>query len=290
MNDIFNIRRFGRYLLSDINNCAAGYGLSMALISLTGVFAYIITAGMSYVTTGIWEGPELEFRIVVFLIAGLVLFTSMPVKCYGGITEKRKGTSWLMIPVSVTEKFLSMVIMTAFIVPLVTGGLYLIADALTCSIDPSCGRSMIGAGSEFIETLMGIPEEIQYELSSFPALKDLVCQMTNPILYIDDIIMVSLTFLLGAICFRKAKTAKTILAAIIYSIAVGFIAMPVLRSLFPDMINPVNINMMMTDADLNTLFDNWIFRHAALIDTINDTIINIALMTGIFFRIKTLKH
>ena len=60
--------------------------------------------------------------------------------------------------------------------------------------------------------------------------------------------------------------------------------------MFPDLINPVNINMMMSDADLNTLFDSWIFRNAALIDTINDTVTNLALMAGIFFRIRTLKH
>ena len=290
MNDIFNIRRFGRYLLSDIRNCMAGYGLSMALISLTGLIAYIITAGMSLIITGTWASPELEFRIVIFLVAGLVLFTSMPAKCYGGITEKRKGTSWLMVPVSATEKFLSMVIMTVFIVPLVTGGVYLAADAVICTIDPACGKSLIGAGSEFIETLMGIPEEVKNELSSLPALKDIITQMTNPLLYIDDIIMVSLSFLLGAVCFKKAKTAKTFLAIIVFSIAMGFIATPIIRSMFPDLINPANINMMMTDADLNTLFDSWIFRNAALIDTINDTVTNLALMAGIFFRIRTLKH
>lgn len=290
MNNIFNIRRFGRYLLSDIRNCMAGYGLSMTLISLTGLFAYIITAGMSRMISGIWAGPELEFRIATFFAAGIVLITSMPVKCYGGITEKKKGTSWLMIPVSVTEKFLSMVIMTAFIVPLVTGGVYLAVDAVICQIDPTCGRSLIGAGSEFIETLMGIPAEVQQELSMFPALKDIIMQMTNPLLYIDDIIMISLAFLLGAICFKKAKTAKTFLAIMAISIAAGFIAMPIIRCLFPDLMNLVNINMMMSDADLNTLFDSWIFRNAALIDTINDTVTNLALMTGIFLRIRTLKH
>ena len=289
MNDIFNIRRFGRYLLSDIKNCAAGYGLSMALISLTGLIAYIITAGMSLIITGTWAGPELEFRIVIFLVAGLVLFTSMPAKCYGGITEKRKGTSWLMVPVSATEKFLSMVIMTVFIVPLITGGVYLAADAVICTIDPPCGKSLIGAGSEFIETLMGIPEEVKNELSSLPALKDIITQMTNPLLYIDDIIMVSLSFLLGAVCFKKAKTAKTFLAIIVFSIAMGFIATPIIRSMFPDLMNQVSFDMT-SDADLNAFFDKWFFRNAALIDTINDTIVNLALMAGIFFRIRTLKH
>ena len=41
---------------------------------------------------------------------------------------------------------------------------------------------------------------------------------------------------------------------------------------------------------INEMFNMSIFRHAALYDTINDTIVNLILLTGIYFRIKTLKH
>ena len=38
------------------------------------------------------------------------------------------------------------------------------------------------------------------------------------------------------------------------------------------------------------LFDNGFFKHLVLIDIISDTIVNVALLTGIWLRIKTLKH
>jgi hypothetical protein len=41
---------------------------------------------------------------------------------------------------------------------------------------------------------------------------------------------------------------------------------------------------------MNQLFGMSIFKHVALFDTINDTVINLALMAGIYFKIKTLKH
>jgi hypothetical protein len=47
---------------------------------------------------------------------------------------------------------------------------------------------------------------------------------------------------------------------------------------------------METPENLNNLFNTGLFRHAALIDTINDTLMNMALLTGIYFRVKTLKH
>ena len=37
-------------------------------------------------------------------------------------------------------------------------------------------------------------------------------------------------------------------------------------------------------------FNCGFFRHFALIDTISDTLVNLTLMAGIWFRIKTLKH
>jgi hypothetical protein len=38
------------------------------------------------------------------------------------------------------------------------------------------------------------------------------------------------------------------------------------------------------------MFNNGLFRNFALIDTISDTLVNLAILTGIWFRIKTLKH
>ena len=51
-----------------------------------------------------------------------------------------------------------------------------------------------------------------------------------------------------------------------------------------------SVNLVETADDVNALFGTWPFRNAALIDTINDSIINIALLIGIFLRIRTLKH
>jgi hypothetical protein len=43
-------------------------------------------------------------------------------------------------------------------------------------------------------------------------------------------------------------------------------------------------------AVITRLFDNGFFKNLVLIDTISDTIVNLVLMAGVWFRIKTLKH
>lgn len=288
MKDIFNSRRFGRYLLSDMKNCASAFGLSMALICTMGLIIYAGTVIMGLVFKGAWEGPDHGFRFFTFMVSMFVLFTSMPVKCYGGITEKRKGTTWIMMPVSVTEKYLSMILMTAVIVPVMAGGAYMLIDAVICTLDPTCGVPIFTTCTDFMRSIVEIGVATDNDLKNFPEMAEFVKQVSNPLLYIDDIIMISLTFLMGAIWFKRSKTAKTILSFIGISTAIGVIMTPMISGHFMEIVR--NVNLVETADDVNALFGTWPFRHVALMDTINDSVINICLLTGIFLRIKTLKH
>ena len=87
---------------------------------------------------------------------------------------------------------------------------------------------------------------------------------------------------MGAIFFRSGKTVKTFIALFAFSTAVSIISTPFMTQLAADMMNGAK------NGDI--IFDNGIFMNLVLIDTISDAIVNIALMIGIWFRIKTLKH
>ena len=50
------------------------------------------------------------------------------------------------------------------------------------------------------------------------------------------------------------------------------------------------LDMMDSEEVIAEISSLSIVRHAALWDTVTDTLLNIALLTGIWFRIKTLKH
>ena len=107
-------------------------------------------------------------------------------------------------------------------------------------------------------------------------------QITSPWLYIDEIFGITLPFLMGAVFFRSGKTVKTFIALFAFSTAVSIISTPFMTQLAADMMNGAK------NGDI--IFDNGIFMNLVLIDTISDAIVNIALMIGIWFRIKTLKH
>ena len=292
-NDIFNFRRFGKYFASDIRTCAANYGLSLLTISLLSpLVLYVIVATINQIMHNTWDGPDIGLRVFAFAVAMICMVVTMPVKCYGKITEKQYGSFWLTLPASRLEKFISMILMTCMIVPVSGTLLYLGLDALICAFDHTCGQNLFAGGIELLQkmgeanevTLNLIDENITIEDATL--VQELVRQMNNPWMYIDEIFCFTLPFLLGAVFFRNGKTVKTFIALFAISTVTGMICSPIMTNWVMEMFNNLNED---PDAILQ-MFNNKLFKNLVLIDTVTDTVTNLALMAGIWFRIKTLKH
>ena len=288
MKDIFDFKRFGKYFVSDFKGCVANYGLSLITISmLLYLICYVVTVSFGLIMNQGWEGLGLGTRATLFVIAMITLVITMPVKCYGKITEKQSGSFFLTLPVSRLEKFVSMLLMTIVVAPVIGTALYLGLDALVCLFDKTCGNNLVSEIQDLATIIMNIPEEAAMEaaLGEIPEnVAKFIKEITCPWLYVDDMIGTSLFFLLGAVFFKKGKTVKTIMACIALAIAASIIATPIMAPWTNELFD------MMDNGNFDEIFNFGIFRHAALIDTLNDTLVNIALLIGIWFRIKTLKH
>lgn len=292
-NDIFNFRRFGKYFATDIRTCRANYGLSLLTISLiVPTVLYVVLTAFNLLLTSAWEGPDLGIRVFAFCVAMFCIIVTMPVKCYGRITEKQYGSFWLTLPASRLEKFISMFLMTCIIVPVTGIAIYLGMDALICAFDHTCGNSLVTGGLELIRK-MGDLQELTMNLANekitiedAALAQEIVNQINSPLLYIDEIFGITLPFLLGAVFFKNGKTVKTLLALFAFSTAFSIAITPVMESWASDIMTGLNDGT----AVIRTLFDNGLFKNLVLIDTISDTVFNLALMAGIWFRIKTLKH
>lgn len=292
-NDIFNFRRFGRYFTSDLSTCWSNYGLSLLTISiLFPVGTYFLTNVFNLVLRSTWDGPDIGLRSFIFIVATICLVVTMPVKCYGKITEKQYGSFFLTLPASRLEKFVSMFLMTCIIVPVLGFTLHLGTDAIICALDHTCGKNLVAGAAELIRnigdmkelTMNFVDESITIENAAL--VQDILGQISNPWMYIDEIFGITLPFLLGAIYFKNGKTVKTILVLFAISMASSIIMTPFLENWAAEIVKNAN-------ADTNTIlqmFNNGIFKNLVLIDTVSDTVFNLALMAGIWFRIKTLKH
>ena len=292
-NDIFNFRRFGKYFGTDIRTCWANYGLSLLTLSiLSPVFFYILSTGFNLLLKSTWDGPDMGMRFFVFCIAVVCMVITMPVKCYGKITEKQYGSFWLTLPASRLEKFISMFLMTCIIVPFTGIAIYLGIDALICAFDHTCGNNLITGAIGLIRnmgdikelTMNLVDENITIEDSAL--IQDIFHQINSPLLYIDEIFGITLPFLLGAVFFKNGKTVKTILVLFAFSTAFSIAITPMMESWASEVMAGMNDGTTV----IRRLFDNGLFKNLVLIDTITDTVFNLALLAGIWFRIKTLKH
>ena len=293
-NDIFNFHRFGKYFASDLKTCGANYGLSLlALTVLAPVATELVFAGFSLLLDLSWHGAGLGLRVGVFAIAMLCMIVTMPVKCYGKLTDKQYGAFWLMLPASRLEKFISMLLICSIIVPALGLGMYLGMDALICAIDHTCNQSIVAGAFDLMDEITTLKMnmggvEVDVPKESIMAVENgsrFIRQITNPWLYVDEILCVSLPFLLGAICFKKGKTVKTFLAMAAFSMALSMFATPLMLSVMD------KYTMAASEEDaMRMMFESGFYNNLIWIDIVSDTLLYGGILVAIWFRIKTLKH
>lgn len=200
MNNVFSSKRFGKYFLYDLNNAKNNFGLSLLILGLLPAIFYMISQLFSLLFNGAFNlTPEASMpgRVATTIVGVLVVLLAGPVKIYGHVTEKRAGSSFLMLPVSVFEKWLSMVLMVCVVLPLCFGIVFIGADTIMSLIFPNSF-----GGSFFDLPLHAFSDEIHAATNVHFSLGGVA---------IANWCMYALFFALGAIVFKKAKIGKSVL-------------------------------------------------------------------------------
>lgn len=287
-NDIFNMNRMGRYLVTDIKNAIARYGVSFLVMATVGLTSYLLVGFFTMIVGAGWYSLDVPPRSVIMGITLVVLTLSAPAKIYGFITDKKEGSSFLMVPASSLEKTLSMIIVCCVVVPFAFFAVYLSLDQILCLIDNRCGDSLIIAinnGQTFMTDLFQkASQETNNVIPDYSA-------FTSPWLYADDLAEGFLIFLLGALLFKSSKPAKTVGCLILISIVFSMIATPIFTHGAMERFKEAAANNV-TPEQLFEMFPflSWSLKHAVLMDCISDTIVNIGLSVAIYFRVRKIKH
>ena len=143
MNNVFDIKRFGRYFAYDLNNARNNFGVSALTVGLLPLILLFFNTLFGLVFTGDVPQVVLPAKVVILVFAFIIVAISGPVKLYGHLTERRSGSDWLMIPASSFEKFLSMALMLCIVLPVAVLGLFSICDLLLSWIVPFYGDSVV---------------------------------------------------------------------------------------------------------------------------------------------------
>ena len=116
-SEVFNGQRFWTYFKYDFTQMWRNHVKAAIVIGFSGLILYILGIAFNAVFRNVWEAPTFVARTVVFLLAAFSL-ELYQTRTYGYLTEKKAGQSWLMVPASHLEKFVSMMIITIIVISL----------------------------------------------------------------------------------------------------------------------------------------------------------------------------
>lgn len=275
MDNTFKISRFGKYLVYDLKRQWKNIGMLMLIFSLFPIIFYMIymffaamfDGGLMKIFIGLEiDGPAGGTRFGVFAVMSTIFVMLFPSRAYGEITNKEKGSEWLMLPASRLEKFTSMMLISLIVIPLVYVVVYFLSDAFVCLLDKSCGDSLMSF-------------RINKEIGS----SDFVIPANGLWILASTIVGNAIVFLLGGLIFKKWKVVGTVL--VLFALQMVFSGL---------------LSAFITNADLEwwgNWFADWTIRHADSIDIWLNAFINLWLLlilaicgTWSWFRIKRLQH
>ena len=292
-SDVFSINRFWRYFKFDFDAFVSRYGISLLVMSTMAISTELFNGLFSLIFSGDWHGMWGPVRGLTFFIITLIVLMSSPAKMYGYITDRREGSAFLMMPASRLEKYLSMILISGIVVPLIYFTIYMGLDVMICMIDPTCGQSIFSF--LFCQDLGAVvlPSEsmavVDWE-RYFSEIKSAV----NPYLMFDDIFQATLFFLLGALIFKSSKTGKTLGCLILFSISLEAIITPIIGLIVFGSAKGMGVMDFdsMSPDQFGAMFPffDWTFHHLRFLDTAWDVLMNCLLLFLIWLRLKKIKH
>lgn len=116
MNNTFEWSRFCKVVRKDFSNIWQNAGTSLLIITLLPILAWLLWWALS----GIEEMPAIAPEVRWCFIAGSVLLAAMvsPSRMYRTANLQKEGIYFAMLPASKLEKYLSMLLFTIVVCPL----------------------------------------------------------------------------------------------------------------------------------------------------------------------------
>jgi hypothetical protein len=266
MNNIFDIKRFGKYFLYDLRNAKNNFGLSLLICGTLPVTLFIIYELISLIFTQNLEEMGMEMKWMQLFVAITIIVILAGVKIYGSLTEKRAGSNFLMLPASTFEKWLSMGLILCIVVPFVLLVLQIASDALMSFLFPNTYGDRVCAFlplQELTDTL----NEQGLQINIPAALFLNWCESV-------------LIFTLGAVCFKKGKVGKTILCLIGLSFVLSTLLVLIVGNGGSFYFNPFE-DFDSPAAAARTI--NWVASIVYIV------VIG-GLLGALYYRLRTLKH
>lgn len=274
-SEVFNGKRFFTYFKYDLTQTLRIHVKAAIMIGFAGVIFYVLGIGFNALAStisnghGVWQAPGFAGRLVVFILASVAL-ELYQIRTYGYITNRKKGSAWLMIPASAFEKWVSMILMTLLVIPVSFIVVYTATDCLLSLADPTYGEMLISNAVHAFEKLQSSLSVANEEYTTTWSLGFMVVP------YLVGFCCNFLYFLCCGVTFKRYKLLYAFLVLFGISIVGSSISAWLGIQGYIDIEDFAQAEQFI--------------RHTINMVTIYAGTFAILLAGGIFYRIKTLKH
>ncbi len=214
MNNTFDIKRFWKYFVYDLTNAKNNCGLTLLILGGMPVFMFFFYELFSFIGAGSFSPVHLGAKIPSIITAFAVAALYFPAKHYGLITDKKAGSSWILLPASKLEKWFSMLLVTCVVVPA-----FMLAETAAC--EGLLGLIFPNTYGEM--TIAGMAGGLNTAWNELSIDGGITLLMSWPYTLYLAWCFTILVFTLGSICFKKSKIGKTFLALFLLSLALSII-------------------------------------------------------------------
>ena len=233
MNNTFEWNRFCKVVRKDFSNIWQNAGTSLLIITLLPILAWLLWWALS----GIEEMPAIVPEVRWCFIAGSVILAAMvsPSRMYRTANLQKEGIYFAMLPASKLEKYLSMLLFTIVVCPLLCflGGMVL--DYFLTLLPFGPYRKWLWQTDYLADTLDGYRALVA---GTFPNVNEntmMLVQVIKPgrvVLYavLCHLSYVSL-FLFTNTIFKKHKVLQTLLWTWLISFVLNIILTPIMGAM-----------------------------------------------------------
>lgn len=208
MNNTFEFSRFCKVLKKDFRSIIPQFGLALLIIALlpTAVWLFCTVLGRN--------GPEGIYPTIRYWeIIGVAIIAAMmaPSRMYRTSNLQGKGIYFAMLPASKLEKYLSMIVISLIVCPLVAAAGATVMDLLLRVLPFGPYKQWLWQSDE-LTAMLGMADE--YTTAYYIQL------FSSPLLWMVELLSTSALFMFTTTIFKKHKVLKTIL----WCWLIGFVA------------------------------------------------------------------
>lgn len=216
-SNTFNCNRFWKVLAKDFRSIWPLFGMTMLIIVLIPTLVWLLCTVL-----GLTDNIPVLVRWTEILLTILFVGCMAPARIYHHNNLPKEGIYFAMLPASKWEKFLSILVITCVVCPVIALAGGLVIDGLLTLLPFGPYNHWLFGSAEI--------NEMVADLKSYDEANGIVLfeRMLQPWYWIIDFLSYFVTFVFTATIFKKHKVLYTILWIWLIGFAFELIATPIL--------------------------------------------------------------